>query len=129
MSSKIDPKYEDALFDKLSDSNHPEDFARYIEEGGELTDEMRIKLAKLIRDRMPKPRGGSDRERDINTYWAVEEWREDNTTGKTIPTCEAAYHHFANMQSDEEDALKKQYERGRKLLQGTTTSSHIEGNK
>jgi hypothetical protein len=118
-------QYEDALFDRLSDSLHPEDFARYIEEGGELTEEMRVKLAKLVRNKMPKPRGNKDRARDLAVYWEVEEWREKNIEDDKAPSCDAAYRHFANTRQDDEGAIKDQYVRGRKLLQGFTASSHI----
>ncbi len=173
MTRKIDPRYEDFLFDKLCDSEHPEDLARYIEEGGEITDEMRLYLADLARERAPKTRGGANRKRDIDVYWEVEKWRREcalaqiiakggsnhsekpdrnsetsngqmkaasietfeaieDEVSKNLPTLQRAFQHFT---SDEEDAeikiwpYQKQYERGRQLLWGYTTSGHVSKNK
>jgi hypothetical protein len=82
LTEKIDPEYEDFLFDKLSDTNHPYDFAEYVEKGGELTPEMRTILGQLIRKRMPQPRGNTNRKRDIDAYCDVEEWRREFALNK-----------------------------------------------
>ena len=84
MIKKIDPRYEDFLFDRLSDIGHPNDFAEYIEKGGDITDEMRAILGDLVRNRMPKPRGKSDKSRDLEVWWEVEEWRREIALLKTF---------------------------------------------
>ena len=77
MTRKIDPKYEDHLFEKLIHSSDPEHLASYIEQGGFITDGLRDHLAKLIRERAPKQRGNADRLRDIDVYEEVERWRKE----------------------------------------------------
>jgi hypothetical protein len=78
MTEEDDPqRLEDFLFDKLSDGENPEDLARYIEEGGELTAEMRTWLAELIRKKAPKARANKDPKRDLEVYWTIEAWRRE----------------------------------------------------
>jgi hypothetical protein len=142
MKHKIDPQYEEHLLENVIYSDDPEHLARYIEEGGALSDNLREYLAKLIRDRAPKPRGNSDPLRDLDVYFEVESWRQneiDNPireeikkaglTGweamhfflskprKRLPSRQKAYEHFT-LDDPEANiaAIQKQYERGRDII-------------
>jgi len=142
MKQMIDPQYEEHLLDKIIHSDDPEHLARYIEEGGTLTDGMRKNIAKIIRERAPKPRGKSNPLRDIDVYLEVERWRQNEVdapireeikrkgiTGMkamrrflsaprgALPSCQKAYEHLTiNDPNANTDAIQKQYERGRDIL-------------
>jgi hypothetical protein len=142
MTRKIDPEYESVLYENLVYSNDPEHLARYIERGGTITDELRDELAALIREKARKPRGSSDRLRDIKVYQDVERWRQlqiDDPVRKKVsdgdlsgeeaffkflseprgklPSLQKAFEHFAKDDPDgKTDAIQKQYERGRDIL-------------
>ena len=75
MNREIDSGYLEHLRSCISISNDPEYLASYIEEGGEITNAMRGLLAKLIRDRAPKPRGKASPLTDRSFYQQVETWR------------------------------------------------------
>ena len=142
MTRKIDPQYEEYLLDRMIHSDDPEHLALYIEEGGTLTDGMRDNLAKFIRERALRPRGNPDRLRDIDVYLEVERWRKNEVdepvrkeikkaglTGmeamryflsaprNALPSCQKAYVRLTTDDPEANtDAIQKQYERGRDIL-------------
>jgi hypothetical protein len=139
MAREIDPEHLENLANSFFISNEPEYLARYIEEDGKLSDEMRGFLAKLIRDYAPKPRGNTKPLRDNSFYHAVEAWcgsqenapiykylaKNELTLQETLkaftqipknnrPPLQTAFEHFANQLNIDESTLRKRYERGRK---------------
>jgi hypothetical protein len=74
LKREIDHLYLEHLVSTMSISDDPEYLALYIEEGGELNNYMRGFLAKLVRDKVPKKRGGPRPLDDLNYYQQVEAW-------------------------------------------------------
>jgi hypothetical protein len=102
----MNDEYHDILFEAtIAFDDSPDALARYIENGGDISDGMRVHLASMIRKYFPKPRGGKDPTSDVDFYMSVEDWRLMEPYRRTakmlkrktgiFPTVEQVYDGFA----------------------------------
>ena len=112
-------EYLTTCWESFIQSDHPEYLAKYIERGGEIGDEPRLReyLAKILREYAPKPRGNSDRIRDIDVYEQIQWSLINNGQGQELPPLERAFEQLADDRPEVDiDTLRKQYSRGRKIM-------------
>ena len=118
-------QYLDQVWDDFVISGNPVHLAKYIEGGGDIGDDILLRkyLSYVLRGYAPKPRGSSDRVRDVQVYLKVQWWlstyRNHLPPKKKRPLLQEAYRHFTFDDPDAKDAFQKQYERGRKIMSPT----------
>jgi len=107
--------YLDGVYDEFHISEHPSSLARFFEAGGEIGDSPFIRgyLVNLLRNYAPKPRGNSDRLRDVDVYDIIEWWLifQPPKTPR-----ERAFEVYCDDRPDADiDTVRKQYGRGREI--------------
>lgn len=117
-------QYLDQVWDDFVISGNPAHLAQYIEGGGEIGDDILLRkyLSYVLREYAPKPRGKSDRVRDVQVYFKVQWWQKGSLMDNSNPrknqsSLQEAFRHFTIDDPDAKtDAFQKQYERGRKIV-------------
>lgn len=113
-------------------SGHPKHLANFIEMGGDIGDDpiLRKHLVYIIRNHAPKPRGNSDRLRDVAVYdrvewWMSTIWHHSHPMHHSLPRNKrpSLQDAFRDLTADDPEAnieaFQKQYERGRKIKNPT----------
>jgi hypothetical protein len=85
MTEEDDSEFQFRLFEAtIAFDDSPEKLARYIEKGGELDKGMRKRLASMIRQHFPRPRGGKNPTSDVELYMFLEDWRLQEPINRVI---------------------------------------------
>lgn len=135
--------YLDALWEDFVLAQKPETLAAYIEHGGEIDALVREIIVRFLRDGPPRRRGGANSLRDVEVYTAVEairdkpvweamgawlRWRgpfsadppgdgqEPQVPERLTQAKARSIYVERSGKAIEDDALRKQYERGRKII-------------
>jgi hypothetical protein len=120
----------DAVWDLYTLTQHPNALASYIELGGEIDDEVRAAIVVRLQEGLPKQTGKRNNIRDIKVYMEIksihfgfpfdghkQKGNEDSGPTKTLKKAREIYIK-RNGTAAEDDAIRKQYVRGRKILEG-----------
>jgi hypothetical protein len=120
----------DSLWEHFIFTGHPDALASYIELGGEIDDNVRGAIVKILREGPPKKKGSRDNIRDIEVYMRIKEIKngplfrkvnqaEQEILGPTRTLKKAREIYIKQLSVTEpDDTVRKQYDRGKKLLGG-----------